>query len=197
MDTFPTESQAVYDAVIRGDFEQVKARVEAGAALDIWDTSGESLLECITFAFVESPECACRTTMLRLLLQLGADPNFLSEEGSTALTSAMLGMDSELLLVLLEAGADPNLPPGFFKGDSLYDWALFDYEHNVWIEPFAFRPESAPSREVATPEDQLTDESWLEYLDRCALAHDFWRPDHLVLLRKYGAKTAYELAVLP
>ena len=132
--------------------------------------------------------------MLRLLLQMGADPNFLSEGGSTALTSAILGMDSELLLVLLEAGADPNLPSGFFRGDSLYDWALFDYEHNVWIEPFAFRPESKPSVKTARPEDQMSEESWLEYLDRCALAHDFWRPEHLVLLRKYGAKTAHELA---
>lgn len=194
MDMFPTDSQALYDAAIKGDFEQAQAIAESGAGLNVRAHSGESLLECITFQFVENPEWPFRVTMLRLFLQLGADPNFFSEDGSSALTSAMLGMDSELLQVLLEFGADPNLPTGFFGSDSFYDWALIDYEFSIWIEPAAFLPESASPRHTPSQEDRMSEESWLEYFDRCALAHNLRRPDHLFLLRRYGAKTAHELS---
>ncbi|MCZ4324628.1 hypothetical protein [Pseudomonas anguilliseptica] len=133
--------------------------------------------------------------MLRLLIERGANPNLLGEEGSSPLTAAMLGRDSELLEILLEAGADPNLPEGFTGTQSFYDWAVFDYIHEIWEAPFLFSP--APRLEAPTPpspEDKASEESWLQYLDRCAIKDGLERPNHLILLRKYGARTAHELS---
>lgn len=48
--------------------------------------------------------------MLRLLLQLGADPNRPDGEGMTALHTAMLAQNVELMRILLEDGAVPIEP---------------------------------------------------------------------------------------
>lgn len=195
MNPFPVNSQALYDAAISGDFAQVEALAASSDVLNVINGRGESLLESVTSYLAENPELEFRTSMLRLLIERGANPNLLGEEGSSPLTAAMLGRDSELLEILLEAGANPNLPEGFTSTQSFYDWAVFDYIYEIWEVPFHFsqapRPE-APN--PPSPEDKVSEESWLQYLDRCAIKDGLERPNHLILLRKYGAMTARELS---
>ena len=126
-----------------------------------------------------------RCDVVRTLLELGADPNYMEEDCSGPLVPAMINMDGEMIALLLKAGADPNDPR--LSGDdppSFYDWAEFDYRFYLYDlrEP-----------EEATQEDRKDENSWLRYLDRMAIRHDKPRPGYLFLLREYGAKTAPEL----
>lgn len=191
MDKFSGASQAVYEAAIRGDFHQVNALVAAGANLNVLNSYGGTLLEEVVYWMDEDKRQLCGE-MLRLLLQLGADPNILGDEGSSVLTAAMLHMDTELLGILLSAGADPNRPSGLCESNSFYDWAEYDYGYNVWMRDNAeFELMSPP--EKPTDADQLSEDSYLDYLDRMAVKYGVRRPDHLYLLRKYGAKAAHEI----
>ncbi|WPN49162.1 hypothetical protein [Pseudomonas sp. P8_241] len=191
MGKFPGASQAVYEAAIRGDFHQVNASVAAGANLNALNSNGDTLLQDMVFWLAEDQSQLCGE-MLRLLLQLGANPNILGDEGSSALTAAMLCMNSELLGILLSAGADPNQPRGLCESDSFYDWAEFDYSYNVWMrDNVEFELISPP--EEPTDADQVSEESYLDYLDRMAVKYGVRRPDHLLLLRRFGAKSAHEI----
>ena len=124
--------------------------------------------------------------VVKLLLELGADPNQLDEDGCGALTEAMLVMDTEMLRLLLEAGARPNDFSGFVSSETLYDWADSDYQFDIWdINKF---PEKVP--------EYTTEDAWLEWLDSMAVKDGKRRPDHLFLLREYGARTSSELEQL-
>lgn len=190
MSAFPVANQAVYVAAIKGDFQQVNALVAAGANLNVFNGSGDTLLDYIVDSLAREPS-PFSGDMLRLLLQLGADPNILSDGDCSALTTAMLFMDSEMLEILLRAGADPNRPCGFDEAETFYDWAEFDYRYNVWMHDF-FEVDSINPTEEPTEADRVSEESWLDYLDRAAVKYGVRRPDHLFILRKYGAKAAQE-----
>ena len=121
--------------------------------------------------------------VVKLLLELGANPNQQDEEGSGALTEAMIAMDTEMLRVLLEAGARPNDFKGFGGSGTLYNWADTDYQFHIWdINKF---PET---------HEYINEEEWLKWLDYMAVKYDKRRPDHLFLLREYGARTSSELS---
>lgn len=190
MSAFPVAAQAVYIAAIKGDFQQVNDLVAAGANLNVFNGSGDTLLDYIVDSLAREPS-PFSGDMLRLLLQLGADPNMLGNGDCSALTTAMLFMDSELLEILLSAGADPNRPCGFDEAETFYDWAEFDYRYNVWMRDF-FEVDSINPKEEPTEADRVSKESWLNYLDRVAVKYGVRRPDYLFILRKYGAKAAQE-----
>jgi ankyrin repeat protein len=121
--------------------------------------------------------------VVKLLLVLGANPNQQDEEGSGALTEAMIAMDTEMLRVLLDAGARPNDFSGFGSSETLYDWADTDYQFHIWdINKF---PET---------HEYINEEEWLKWLDYMAVKYNKRRPDHLFLLREYGARTSSELS---
>ena len=187
-----TTTQELLDAATAGDFEQVRRLVQAGADLNALD-DGETLLDRVASALTLLASVpAFAADMLRLLLQLGADPNRPGDEGMTALHTTMLAQNIELMRILLEGGAEPNGMPGFGPDGTLYDWAEVDYRYSTWDEPFAplgsLMPPDAP-----TADDEANEDAWLLYLDRCAVNHGARRPDYLFLLREFGAKTAKEL----
>jgi len=50
-----------------------------------------------------------------------------------------------------------------------------------------------PTYRAETPE-YINEEEWLKWLDYMAVKYDKRRPDHLFLLREYGARTSSELS---
>jgi len=190
--TTDTISQALLDAATAGNFERVRQLAQTGADLNALD-DGEPLLDRVVSAFILPGSVpAFAADMLRLLLQLGADPNRPDDEGMTALHTAMLAQDVELMRILLESGAEPNGMPGSSPGETLYDWAELDYRHSTWDEPFGLQGSLMPP-DAPTTADKASEDAWLLYLDRCAVKHGARRPDYLFLLREFGARTATEL----
>ncbi len=171
-------------AACTNDLETINVLVNAGFDKKSIDEHGEPILSDIVFNLLEdlAPH---RYEMVRLLIDMGFSPNHLDSEGSGALTHAMLSMDAEMLQVLLEGGAKPNETSGFKEGETLYDWAAFDYVYQIWGgNKF---PEE-PSKNALVDED-----SWLLWIDEIAMKHQRQRPDYLLILRKYGAVGGVEL----
>ncbi|MGK8435911.1 ankyrin repeat domain-containing protein [Ectopseudomonas hydrolytica] len=187
-----TTTLALLDAAAAGDLERVRQLAQAGANLNALD-DGETLLDRAVSAFTLPDSVpAFAADMLRLLLQLGADPNRTGDEGMTALHTAMLARNVELMRILLEGGAEPNGMPGFGPDGTLYDWAEVDYRYSTWDEPFGLQGSLMPP-DAPTSADEASEDAWLLYLDRCAAKHGARRPDYLFLLREFGARTAEEL----
>ncbi len=132
-------------------------------------------------AYRETPE---QWQLINLLLDRGADPNIRDAYGHGPLTTAALNMDTSLIALLLENGAEPNTERGFTDEESIYDWAVWDYEYRV----FTNSQLETPSETVKESED-----SWLCFLDQQAKRYGLRRPDHLVLLRSWGARSQSEL----
>lgn len=187
-----TTTPALMDAAAAGDFELVRQLAQVGADLNTLD-DGETLLDrAVAVLTLPDTVPAFAADMLRLLLQLGADPNLPGDEGMTALHTAMLARNVELMRILLESGAEPNGMPGLSPGETLYDWAEFDYRYSTWDEPFGLQGSLTPP-DAPTAADKASADAWLLYLDRCAIKHRVRRPDYLFLLREFGARTAVEL----
>ncbi|PIA68489.1 hypothetical protein CDR19_21215 [Ectopseudomonas toyotomiensis] len=191
--TNETSTQELLDAAAAGDFEWVRQLAQAGADLNALD-DGETLLDrAVSALTLPDPVPAFAADMLRLLLQLGADPNRPGDEGMTALHTAMLARNVELMRILLEGGAVPNDMPGSSPGETLYDWAEFDYRYSTWDEPFGLQGSLMPP-DAPTTGDKASEDAWLLYLDRCAVKHGARRPDYLFLLREFGGRRASELS---
>ena len=173
------------EAAYAGDVNALRQLALQGADFNEVDEFGDSLLKEIVSTLCSHDE-SFRYEVVGVLLELGADPNIIGKAGLGPLTDAMLSMDTAMLKILLVAGADPNKPCGFTETESFYDWAESDYRYNIygdyWILP-----------EEPTEADEASEEAWLAFLDRIAINHEVQRPDHLKLLRSYGALTMSEL----
>ena len=120
-----------------------------------------------------------------MLLEAQSNPKLLDEVNLGSLFEAVLWKDYRVLEILLKYGADPNAEVTREDNpQSLYDWAETDYR----FDEFDFDLPEEP-----TETDKLSEELWLEYLDRLAIKYEKRRPDYLQLLRRYGAKTFKEL----
>ena len=87
-------------AVVYGKLEVCKILLEAGATLD------STLLHISIFRL--------NLSILKFLLDAGADPNALNHNEETPLHSAArFTRNTEVFRMLLEAGADPNVKDGF------------------------------------------------------------------------------------
>jgi hypothetical protein len=183
-----TEPEDQYDEfkalAVAGDIEGMRKMVADGMDLneDIDDDS--TLLEEV-IGEICAAEGAPRYDVVREMMALGADATRLSEKGSSPLFAALLTMDYEMIKLLLEAGADPNAMVMESEFESLYDWAESDYQIEVWgEEPLPERPKP----EVVAYPDDLN-----EFLVDLAAKHNKLPPDHLMLLRKFGALRMAEI----
>lgn len=184
---FPVATDAVRKAAFVGDFVTVRRLVHEGAELNLIGRYGVTLLEQIVCDLLnQSSRPFQASDMVRLLIELGADPNLMGTDESVPLVPAMLAMDIPMLEALLEGGASPNPPGGVCDGSNLYDWAVLDYDMHVW--------ESSQQSLLAGCGEADTDseDAWLAVADRIALERGVRRPDHLLLLRKYGARSVEE-----
>jgi hypothetical protein len=185
MDESQTECKKLIDAAYDGDLKTIRDIVASGFDLSTPNSCGESILSAAIFELSFWNEVKpYRYEVIKLLLELGANPNQLNDEKSGSLTDAMLMRDTEMIRILLEAGAKPNEFGGFSESESFYDYAEFDYRFCIWD---LHLPEKKPEN---ISDDENT---WLLWLDEMAVKYQRRRPDYLFLLRQYGAKTLAEL----
>lgn len=89
-------TQELFDAIWSSDLEGARLAVSLGASLNAHDNDGFSVLGAAVMGGLP---------MVRLLLELGADPNLPNTGGTTALTGASATGDIPIATALLEAGA--------------------------------------------------------------------------------------------
>jgi hypothetical protein len=174
-------------AAYAGDIASLRQLVLRGGDVNEINDSGETLLSEVVGNLCADGE-PFRYEVVAALLELGASPTLLDLEGCGPLTHSMFSMDTRMLQILLEGGADAGKVAGFDDSETFYDWAEFDYRYNVYD---CHLPE-APSEE-----DRKTEEAWLAFLDRIAIKYHVRRPDHLYLLRAYGARSMREFKATP
>ncbi len=171
-------------AACNNDLDTIKALLNAGFDKESIDEYGEPIFSDIVFNLLEE-QAPHRYDMVKSLIELGFDPHNLDTEGSGAITHAMLSMDTEMLQVLIEGGARPNETSGFKANETLYDWASFDYIYQIW---------GGNKYPQQPPEKALSNEdSWLQWINEIAEKQQRRCPDHLLLLRKLGARGGEEL----
>ncbi len=178
------EYPEIIQASWSGDVERLNTLLAGGADPNNRNEWGETTFTRIV-GDLSSSKNPNRYEIVRVLLQAGADPRLLDgtegdDDRGGPLTYAMLNMDTEMMRLLLEAGADPNTESGASPGETFYDWAEFDYRYEV----YDFRLPEEPAEA-----DRADEGAWLLYLDRLAVRHGKHRPDHLFLLRGYGARS--------
>lgn len=177
----------ILDAAYNGKCQVIRDAVANGFDLNTPNSDksfcdyilSEAISE-LSYPFENKPY---RYEIVKLLLELGANPNQLDIEKSGALTNAMIAMDTEMVRILLEAGANPNHYGGFSESETFYDYAEFDYRYRIY--EMNNYPEQLPT--------YVDEDSWLLWLDKIAIKYNKRRPDHLFLLRQCGAKTTDEL----
>jgi ankyrin repeat protein len=124
-----------------------------------------------------------RLQYVKALIETGADPRMRSDDGSgDSLFEAVLQRDAVVLELLLSHGANPTYIVD--SPESLYDWAEFDYRYEAW---------ELRSPIESTDSDRTSEDSWLNYLDRCAELVGVSKPVHLRVLRKFGALRRSEM----
>jgi ankyrin repeat protein len=171
------------EAALSLDFQRIDILLEQGYTLNCVNEQDDTLLAeiCVDALFAKNPHLC---TIVQELLKRGADPNFRNSEHGSALQVLMWNMETQVLRVLLEAGANPNNEAGFDESESFYEYAEFDYLFQMYDYHLPEQPTEA---------DTLTPDTWLQFLDRLAIQYQRRRPDHLFLLRQFGAKTMEEL----
>ena len=182
--TKSTDFQKLIDAACNNDLVTINDLVESGFDKESVNEHGNPILSEIIFNVLEDSK-PHRNSIVSNLLKMGFNPNRLDSEGSGPLTDAMLAMDTKMLRVLLEGGALPNETSGFSDGETLYDWAEFDYAYEVW--------DIINLPEKLTKEALSGNDLWLNWIDALAVKYKRRRPDHLFLLREYGARGSAEL----
>ena len=92
--------QSLFDLARSGDTAGLRAAVERGVPVNLTGGSGDSLL--ILAAYHDHPDT------VRMLLDLGADPNRVNDRGQTALGAAVFRRSVPSTTLLLQHGADPH-----------------------------------------------------------------------------------------
>lgn len=171
------QADAIHRAAVTGDLDALRAMVARGWNLNGYDQYGDTLLEGIVAELPHHPQVP-RYDVVREMIRLGVDPKRRGKDGSSALTSAVLAMDTEMLRILLDAGANPNAEETSEPGESLLDFAIRWYCFDVWEDREA---------EKATPDQCASVDNYLAYLHGLAMKYHARVPDHILLLRERGA----------
>jgi hypothetical protein len=180
---FEPQVEAFVSAACAGAIDVMRAQVAAGFDLNGKDRFGDTILERVINDLEFCPTTP-KYEVIAEMLALGADPQALSDDGSSPLLVAVLNMDAEMVRILLDAGADPNAARMRDRDELLYDWADFVYRYEVW---------KVKLPEDATTADLADKDAWLHHLDCLAVKYGKRRPDHLRLLRERGALSMSEL----
>lgn len=165
-------------ALFEADFARADELLRGGADINARNDYGESLLQDVISPIHDRAELLAIT---RFMLEHGANPRLITPDGGGPLFSAVIRQDTGLLRLLLDHGADPNLEHDL--GESLYDWAEFDYRYETYDLNLPDEPTEA---------QKASEEEWLLFLDNLALKYGKRRPDYLILLRERGALTSAE-----
>ena len=92
--------EQLFQAIWTNNFIEVEGLVANGASLAAHDTEGFSVI---------SAAIACGITMLKRLIQLGADPCLCDRDGTPSISTAIASGDINIVAELLTAGANLNL----------------------------------------------------------------------------------------
>jgi ankyrin repeat protein len=92
----------IHTAVVNGNIEVLKQHLAAGTDIDAKDPFGGSspLISACLFG---------KTEIAKILIDAGADLNFLNNDGSTALHTAAFFCRPELVKLLMKKGADKSI----------------------------------------------------------------------------------------
>lgn len=179
------DHQLLMEAILGSNIPLIRKRLSSGCIINARNDCGESVLQTAT---AELHDYKHKIVLLEYLLDQGADFTILDEDKTGPLSEATFKMDKESLELLLKRGANPNREGGFNKRERLYDEA-------VWRYVYDYFDCSNPNSIVAADIDDEHD-LWLESLHKLAKDTNKPSPDHLSILRAYGAKFSYEIETL-
>ncbi|MDH7639487.1 ankyrin repeat domain-containing protein [Sphingomonas oryzagri] len=183
----PGDCDDLLDAAERADIAALRRAVASGADLNACGRCGESFLGEAMARVMSGENRERRCEIVTALIDLGADPAALCDEGTSILIGPIFAQDADMLRLLLERGVDPNRGCGE-RWESVYDTADFDY----WFEAWEQIP--GPSLGDPTAEERADPNAYLRFLDREAVAKGRPRPVLLAILRQHGALTGAEIA---
>lgn len=172
MDPIDAELQ---DAIRDGDLRRIRLAISYGANPS-WSAVDESMLEDVFWERSHKK----RMQMLNLLIGLGARPSELLDQDGLLYVASFSKNPDEIKLLLDEStnpNADAEAP------ETPYDSINFDYRYDLWDLRLPIEPTEA---------DRTNEDTWLDFMERCAQATQSTPPEHLRLLRQYGALTWWE-----
>jgi len=175
----------ILNAAYADDTDRLRQLAEEGVDFNKTDDNGDPILQEFLWGITQGWDKPTPYDALKILLELGADPNYVPEHACSPLFYGVLAMNTKIIEILLDAGTDPNILEAGDYSESLYDWGEFDYRYEMY--------DCQNYPEEPTEEDKKNEDAWLAYLDRIAAKYNVRRPDHLILLRSRGALTGTEL----
>ncbi|MCC6920633.1 MAG: hypothetical protein IT548_15655 [Alphaproteobacteria bacterium] len=206
----------LWQAITAADLAAIRRLAANGASINR-QSDGTPLLDRVLW-WMSDDELGSfvpnRYEVVSTLLDLGANPHLLNPEGQGILGGPAFQYDFQMLKMLLERGVDPNRGHGDGE-DSVYDEAEFDFRFALTEYDTSGPSErdgiSMPSEAEKAFVRQLDrcmgvaslglpyevrehEDNWLRSLDQKARDQGRSRPDHLFLLRKFGALTSREIA---
>ena len=174
-------NNSLFSAIVAQDVNRVRQYLEAGADPNAVNEYGDSALVEACDSWL-NPEI--RFQIVQSLLDAGADPRRTGEGGP--LFSCVIAKDARLLEYLVSRGADPNKEHD--EGETLYDWAEFDYRNDEYELNVPEEPTEA---------DTSSEDAWLLFMSRLAVKYGKRPPDCLLVLRRAGAITGRERTKIP
>lgn len=86
--------EMLIQAISKKDLPLVEKLLSDGADINAQDEYGDSVLDAAVFSLQDDAE---RHNVIKFLLDKGADPNLLDDEGGSPMYQPMFNMDTEML----------------------------------------------------------------------------------------------------